>query len=170
MSDLDLNLNELGNWQLVYNRRHMGDERARRIRAPLIEPIQLPTTIASRILCVSATYIQAPPTWKIAGWFYQENRVPLDDSVVFPGVTGTGFTTLDTAKRSIELNQMQLLTFPRYATEQIYRFAPARWIPQITLGVWAYTGPITNQIIENLETIKVDLVRVETKLNQLLQP
>lgn len=168
MSDLVVNLNELGNWRLVYMREHIGDPRARRIRAPMIDPIELPTMIESQILAVSATYIQASPTWNTAGWFYQEQRVPLDDAPMFPGVQGTGFTTLDSAKRQVELNSMQLLQFPRYGTEQIYRFEPARWMPKIRLGVWEYTGPVVNRIIENLETVKVDLVRIETKINGLL--
>lgn len=167
MSELSLNLNELGNWQLIYMREHVGDERAKRIRAPMIDPIQLPITLSGRFLAVSATYIQAKPTWNTAGWFYQEARVPLDDAPMFPGVQGTGFTTVDVAKKSVELNSMQLLGFSRYGTEQIYRFEPARWIPKIRLGVWQYTGSEIDPIIETLDTIKVDLVRIETKINGL---
>jgi hypothetical protein len=164
---LNVNLSDAGSWRLVYYQQHVGVEANRRSRTPMIDPIDLPITIASRVLAVGATYLQAPPTWNLAGFFYQEVAVSLDDAPVFPGLAGVPTTTLDSSKRRIGLNAIELHIFPRLASEHRYRFEPVRWMPRLTLGVWEYIGPETDSTEELLQTLRVDLARIEFKVDRL---
>ena len=165
---LNLNLSNAGNWRLIYYQQHVGDKSKSKIRAPLIEIIEIPITIASRVLAVGASYLEAPPSWNTAGYFYQEvSGVALDDALVFPGVSGSPTAVVDASKRRITLNTIELHIFERLATEHRYRFEAMRWIPKITLGVWEYIGAETDSTEELLETLKVDLTRIEAKVNQL---
>ncbi|PSB20555.1 hypothetical protein C7B65_06520 [Phormidesmis priestleyi ULC007] len=134
----------------------------------MIDIIEIPVTIPGRILAVGASYIAAPPTWHVAGYFYQEvGGVALDDALVFPGVGGSPTAVLDASKRRIVLNTIEMHVFTRFATEHRYRFEAMRWIPRLTLVVWEYIGAETDSTEDLLQTVRVDLARVEFKVNQL---
>ena len=165
---LNLGLSTAGSWRLVYYQQHIGDKEKRRYKAPMIDVIELPISIPGRILAVGASYIGAPPSWYTAGFFYQEvGGVTLDDTLVFPGVSGGSGSVLDAAKKRIVLNTIELHIFDRLATEHSYRFEAMAWIPRIILGVWEYIGTETDSTKELLETLKVDLTRIEAKVNTL---
>jgi hypothetical protein len=153
---------------LIYYQQLIGVESNRRSRTPMIDPVEVPVTIAGRVLAVGATYIQAPPTWNVAGFLYQElDQIALNDSLVFPGIGGGGQTALDTGSRRVLLNNMQLYVFPRLASEHRYRFEAMRWIPRLTLAIWEYIGTESDSDTETLEAIRVDLARLEVKVDSL---
>ncbi len=165
---LNLGLNTAGNWRLIYYQTHQGDPAKRKIRAPMIDVIEIPISIPGRILAVGASYIGAPPSWYTAGFFYQEvGGVSLDDTLVFPGVSGGSGAVLDASKRRIVLNTVELHIFERLATEHSYRFEAMAWIPRIVLGVWEYIGAESDSTEDLLQTVRVDLARVEFKVDNL---
>ena len=162
------NFQQVGNWRLVYYQQLVGDQRNRRSRTPMIDPIEIPVTIESRVLAVGATYLQAPPTWNVAGYIYQElDQIALNDSLVFPDIATGGLTALDTNSRRVLLNNLQLYIFPRLATEHRYRFEAMRWIPRLLLAIWEYTGAENDSESEFFEVLRTDLVRLEAKIDAL---
>jgi hypothetical protein len=165
---LNLSLSQSGNWRLIYYQLHQGDLANRHTKIPMIETIELPISLPGRILAVGASYLAAPPSWYTAGYFYQEvGGISLNDTLIFPGVSGGSPAVLDASKRRITLNTIELHVFDRLASEHSYRFEPMRWIPKITLGVWEYIGIETDSTEDLLETIKVDLTRLEVKVDNL---
>lgn len=165
---LDLALVESNAFRLVYLQKHIGDKEKAKIRAPLIEMIELPVTIESRIVITSAVYIAAKPSWRVAGTLFQEvGGVGINAAITY-GFGPAGTAVVDVSRRTILLNSTELHIFPKLATEHRYRFEPVRWLPEVTLGVWEYTGPETDTTEELLQTVKVDLVRIESKLNALV--
>lgn len=159
---------QFGNWRLVYYQQLTGQQSNSRTRTPLIDPVEVPVTIAGRALAVGATYLQAPATWNVAGWLYQElDQVSLNDSIVFPEISSGGQTAIDTGSRRILLNNLQLCIFPRLATEHRYRFEPVHWMPRLLLAIWEYTGEEFENDIELMEQLRVDLARIETKVDNL---
>ncbi|MGI0494227.1 hypothetical protein ACN4EG_20775 [Alkalinema pantanalense CENA528] len=164
---LIVRLSDAGNWRLMFLQTFQGDINSwRNYRIPAIDIIEIPFTIAGRILTIGATYIEARPTWRTAGTMVQEVAATLDDTLVFPGISG-GSTAIDTARRNIPLNTTALQIFPRYASEHRYRFEPNGWIPRLTLGIWEYIGTEGDEIADQLESIKVDLTRIEVKVDGL---
>ncbi len=165
---LNLGLSTAGNWRLVYYQQHVGDPANRRVRAPMIDIIELPVTIPGRILAVGASYLDASPSWYTAGFFYQEVRgATLDDTLVFPGVTGGSGAVLDACKKRIILNTIELHIFERLASEHSFRFEAMAWIPRIILGVWEYIGEESNSTEDLIQATRIDLARIEFKVNQL---
>ena len=164
---LDLALAEAGAFRLVYAQKLIGDKRNAEIRAPMIDPIELPVTIASRILIVSAASIKARPSWRVAGTLFQQvGGVGIDDSITY-GFGPSGASVVDVGQRRILLNNTELHVFPKFATEHRFRFEAVRWLPEVTLGIWEYIGTEADTTEELLQTVKVDLVRIEAKINQL---
>jgi hypothetical protein len=166
MDRLNLNLSQLGNWQLIYAKQLVGAPPSTVRGVPRIEIQEIPVLIEERILAVSAVYLLAKPTWNTAGWLYQEVDVPLDDGFTFEGVGGPN-TTLDVAKERIDLNGNQLVIFDRVATQHRYRFEAAPWMPKLSLAIWAYIGPETDPTDELVQSLKVDVLRLETKVDAL---
>lgn len=165
---LQVRLSDAGNWRLMFLQQFQGNINDwRNYRIPEIDPIEIPFTIEGRLLAIGATYLEARPSWRFAGVMTQEVPVSLDDTLIFPGVGG-GSTAIDTSSRRIPLNSTNLQVFPRYATEHRYRFEPYGWIPKLTLGIWEYIGPEVDSILEQIESLKVDIARVELKLNGLM--
>ncbi|BAU09700.1 hypothetical protein LEP3755_01730 [Leptolyngbya sp. NIES-3755] len=165
---LDLALVESGSFRLVYLRKHIGNKELAKIRAPMIEMIELPITIASRVLIVSAVHIAAKPSWRVAGTLFQEVAGVGVNAAATYGFGPAGTAVVDVSRRTILLNSTELHIFPKLATEHRYRFEAVRWLPDVTLGVWEYIGPETDTTEELLQTVKVDLVRVENKINILM--
>lgn len=165
---LNLNLSNAGSWRLIYSQLHVGDKDQRKIKAPMIDVIEIPVSIPGRILAVGASYIAAPPSWYTAGFFYQEvGGVSLDNRLLFPGLVGSPIAAVDASKRRITLNTIELHIFERLATEHYYRFEAMAWIPKLTLAVWEYIGTESDSTEDLLQTVRVDLARVEFKVNQL---
>jgi hypothetical protein len=158
----------LGNWRLLYFQRLIGNEAARQVRGiPLIEPIELPISVSSRVLAVSAIYAQAPPTWNLAGYLYQEIQgINLDDSLTW-GEMGGSPAVVDASKRRVQLNATQLFVFPRLASESRFRFEAAYWMPRLNLGIWEYIGAESDSTADLINAARVDLARIEFKVDQL---
>ena len=164
---LQVRLSDAAVWRLMYLQTAQGNINDwRNYRIPAIEPIEIPFTIEGRLLAIGATYIEARPTWRYAGVLTQEVPVSLDDTLIYPGISG-GVTAIDTSNRRIPLNSTILQVFPRYASEHRYRFEPYGWIPRLTLGIWEYIGPESDSILEQIETLKVDISRIEVKIDGL---
>lgn len=166
MDRLNLTLSQLGNWQLIYAKVLVGRTQSNVRGVPLIDIQEVPVLIEERILAVSATYLLAKPTWNTAGWLYQEVDVPLDDGFTFEGIGGPN-TTLDVAKERIGLNGNQLIVFDRVANQHRYRFEAAPWMPQLSLAIWAYTGPESDPTDELIQSLTLDVHRLETKIDAL---
>lgn len=161
----NLALNTAGNWRSIYANTLLKPSSRRSM--PYLDLVELPITLESRILAVSATYLEAKPTWKAAGYFYQEVDVPLNDGFTFPGMGGNS-TTVDGGKRYCGLNFNTLCIFSRLATEHRYRFEPMPWLQKLNLAIWEYTGPETDTTEELIETLKVDVARLESKIDGLI--
>lgn len=160
---LDLALNQSGAFRLVYLQKHIGNKENREYRIPMIPVIELPFTLTSRILATSAVYGKAPASWNVAGYLFQSVAgVNIDDSLTFE--FGSGVTALDTSRRRLLINTTELHVFPRYATEHVYSFEPMRWIPEITLGVWEYIGSDADTTEELIQSVRVDLARIEQRI------
>lgn len=162
---IQFDLVSAGNFNLLYHQTHTGNSAYKGYKIPLIEIIELPFSIAGRLLAIGTTYIEAPPTWKVAGTLFQQvGGLALNDSLVFPGVGGSGTAVVDSAQKRVLLNTLELHLFDRYATEHSYRFEPVYWMPKLTLTVWEYVGTESDSTEDLLNAVRVDLVRIEAKI------
>lgn len=163
---LNLALTTAGNFRLIYYQEHIGNSAYKGYKIPLIDLIELPFTVESRILAVGASFIAAPPTWHTAGYLFQEiGGIALDDSLIFPGVGGGGpLAVLDATQKRITLNTIELHVFPRFASEHRYRFEPVRWLPRVTLGIWEYIGAESDSTETLITSLQSDVTQIKNSL------
>jgi len=138
-----------GPWLLRYNRTLKGQP----LGEP-IAPVQINTFLRAKFLQVRVT-IRFKTHWYRAGW--------LSQTVALNG------KSTDTAKALIALNQTHLIEFPTHNSGYQLRFEAVRWVPELTLMIWEYTGPEQDSTEELLQTLKVDIARLEYRIGNLLE-
>lgn len=154
-------------WRRVYFNSFVGDLNNRKIKAPLIPPFELPLIFEHHILAISASYAQAPPRWRTAGYLSQVySGIDLAESPVTETV-GSPSAGVDAAKVRVGLNVLEMVRFPRLASDFYLWFDPVHWLPKLTLGVWEFQGIEPADVEDSLRLARLDLVRIEFKLDAL---
>lgn len=122
----------------------------RRIRAPLLPPIELPYLTDKHLFLVGAASSKAKPSWVRAGYFYQQiDGIQINDALIYEGLGAVPSTEVDYNRRMIKLNAIELVQFSKIAENYRLRFEPMPWIEQITLGGFNITE-CNNTIFGNL--------------------
>lgn len=166
---LNLNLTGLGAWELTYFQQFQGDLQNKRIRAPLIDAIEIPYLTDKHLFLVAATYAQAPPTWQRAGYIYQQiDGIRINDAVVFEGLGNNSSTAVDAQRQLIRLNTIQFVDFTQITETYRLRFEPLPWMPKLTLGIWEYVGTETDTTEDLLNAMRAKLETIEFKIEQKL--
>lgn len=151
-------------WQRVYYQQHQGNPENKKIKAPLIEPFELPFVFEQHVLAVSTSCSAARPRWRTAGYLIQTySGVSLEDGAISESPSAG----VDATSVRIGLNQLSLVTFPRLSNQFYLWFDPVPWLPTLALGIWEFKGEQHSESLDLLETIKVDIVRVESKIDAL---
>lgn len=165
---LQVDLKAAGAWELTYYQKHTGNLDNRRIRAPILEPIELPYLTDKHLFLVGATSSKAKPSWLRAGYFYQQiDGIQINDTIIFEGLGAVPSTEVDYTRRMIKLNAIELVQFPKISDNFRLRFEALPWIEEITLGIWEYTGTETDSTEELIQTVRAKLETIEFKIDNL---
>lgn len=153
-----VDLNNPDHWDMVYNQTtHAG--RLSSIEYYPIAPFDLPILCTSPLLFVSAENINAKPWWYLGCRLQQRIQTALS-----PGDVVGRFA-------KVPVNRPSLFRFPMYAAQYSLRCEIPPWFEQMKLAIWQYSGPIgdsTEQLIQdNSDLIRIDLIRIETKVDNL---
>lgn len=165
---LNLDLTAVGAWELTYYQRVVGNPQNRRLRAPLIDPIEIPYLTDQRIFVVGASYLAAKASWARAGYLYQQiDGIRIDDTVVFNGLGQIPSAEIDYARFLINLNNIQLVIFQKITESYRLRFEPLPWIPEITLAIWEYRGTESDSTDDLINAVRSKLETIEFKIDNL---
>lgn len=154
-----VNLGSPDNWALVYNQTKEASYYNSTSYYPL-PAFQLPFILHSPYLLVEAANIEAKPWWYLGCRLQQIINVG-----VAPDSAGTGLI-------KIPVNKPRVVKLPTYASDYLVKIEIPPWFNKMKIAIWEYTGEIKDSteelIIERSDVIRVDLVRIENKINQLL--
>lgn len=157
-----LDLANAANWEQFYH----GSRSAEFIDAFHFRPlpeigVDGGTLRDSRIIASFATSANAKPTWKAAGWLFQKIRV---------GVTvGGGLDAVAANRRMVLLKKVQLHFWSPEITSYGLDFFAFRWLQQLDLTLWEYTGPIVDLTQEAIDLTRIDILRTEAKVDALFK-
>jgi hypothetical protein len=117
---------------------------------------EIPILLHEPVIAVATSSSTAPSHWYYAGRLLQRNVIP-----------GLGSNPVDGIELKCALNRTKVGIFPTLTTDYqlAYEFPP--WITNLSLAIWRYTGPIDDSVIELIETLKIDVVRVESIVKRL---
>lgn len=144
-----------GVWEFVYDETFQGVQPTPDTYIP-IPRITIPVLLQERVLVVGTSSESTKPNWRFAGTLTQRLSIP-----------GLGAGLVDSAREALRINGLTLVVFPHLTQDYQLDFDVYPWIRDITVAVWRYTGPEFNSTEELIQTLKVDILRVETKIDQI---
>lgn len=152
-----VDLNSPDNWQLAYNETTVAGRLAGGY-IPLI-PFDLPILFTSPLLLISAENIDAKPWWFL-GCKLQQKVL----TAISPGEAIGRYA-------KVPINRPALFRFPMYSAQYSLRCEVPPWFDRMKISVWEYSGVIGDStetlIQDNSDLIRIDLLRIETKVNEL---
>lgn len=164
---MPINFTGPNKWRRVFANTYRGDPENRKIRAPLIAPIELPLLFTQHLLAIKASYSQARPKWRTSGYLTQVYAgIDLNESSVAEDIMNPIYG-IDAAKQRIGLNTLEMVYFPRLASDFYLWFDPVHWLPQITLVLWEFQGILPQTAVEAGESIRNDLVEISLKIDAI---
>lgn len=160
MSDLIADIQNGSLWEEVYSVSKVADPVSEITFKPIPE-IVVPFPITSRLIIVFADSEGAPLSWHSAGWLSR---------YITTGVTvgGTYSTKLGYSRRCL-LRKFIMIDWDTYGQTPRYSFIPHKWLQQISLRFWQFTGNVTNEELERIDLARISLARIETALTFIAQ-
>lgn len=147
------------NWSLVFDELRQATAVTERDFIP-IPAFELGFLFDSPILAVRTISTTAKAKWKFAGEMSCRLRLG-------SGGATSSLPTVTAAKRSLRLNRAELHRFISYTQYYELLVEPAYWLQDLRLTIWQYKGAIGDTTEELIETIKIDVLRVEGKIDTL---
>lgn len=155
MDSLQFDLTAPGVWEQVYDGNIAAQQPGPGIFLP-IPRITIPLILHERVIVVGTSSVDFRPNWRFSGILSQRLVIP---------ALGTGL--VDGHKQTLRLNALSLIVLPVLTPDYRLDYDVFHWIRDISLSVWRYMGPEQDALAELIETVKVDVIRVENKLDKL---
>lgn len=108
----------------------------------------IPVTISSPLIVFACA---CPPSTVRPTWVFAGSVQAVADFNLFNSAT------LDRTVFSIHsaiINRSRLIPIPRIINEYQLYFRPAKWIEQISIGVYQYTGSFSDELLSELIAIR----------------
>lgn len=153
-----VDLNNPDNWEMAYNETTNAG-RLNALEYFPIQPFDLPILFTSPLLFISVENIDAKPWWYLGCRLQQRISTALS-----PGDVVGRYA-------KVPINRPALFRFPMYAAQYSLRAEIPPWFDRMKIAVWEYVGQVgdsTDALIEeSTDLIRVDLLRIETKVDNL---
>ena len=120
-----------------------------------IPDLVIPITFTGQLLAISATSSTAKSTWKTAGWLWQRVLVNIGTGATVPNA-------LSQRKYKFYLNQLTILTIPKLASEYALSISIPKWIQDLDIKIYEYTGEIIDSNDQKLDLILTNLATLLT--------
>lgn len=161
MSESIVQFSAAENWQEVWDFDFVASDAPYGRYYP-IPPMVVPILLTSPFIALAASSTDAQSNWRLGYWARQ-----------YIAPTGVG-GALEGRTEKAFLNRFSIARFPLLATQYQLRIEIPWWHKTMSIGIWEYTGPISESdeqlITDSSDLIRIDLLRIEAKINQLLQP
>lgn len=155
MSDITRDLGNASFWQLAYDQFFYAQP-APGVNPNAYHPIpdaQVPFLFDRHILTVATSSTKVKPHWYLAARLIQQITA-----------RGTEFIDANASRVNIGLNRTQLVVLPKFSADYKIRFEIPWWHEEMGFAVWEYTGPESDSTEELIQTLKVDIARIEFKI------
>jgi hypothetical protein len=140
-------------WEQIYNETKTAVTPLPGRFSPL-KRIDVPILLHEPAIAVGISSSTSPTHWRYAGELIQRHTI-----------SGVSSGLVDGQKTRCLLNNITLIQMPLLTPDYRLSFDVPPWIQSIDLSVWRYTGPIGDVTNDLIESLKVDIARLEYGLN-----
>ena len=158
----ELDFANAANWQQISYTQRFASQPSYGHFTPI--PEQDVTGLSPLNSPIIATYAEsgtAKATWHTAGWLYQRVRI----GVAIGGLPDANVS----GNRRVPLAAVQIHFWNRSMKNYQLLFKIPKWINQIAITCWEYTGPIGDLQIEAINLARIDILRTEAKVDALFK-
>lgn len=164
MSNLSLDLANSTNWEQIHYSSRSVEFTSSTNYKPLediqVNPLLMSSPIVATFANTSDQY--AKPSWYTAGWMYQ---------LIQTGIQGSTASASEVSTRSLRvpLNRIKLHILGNNYSNYGLVFKSIKWVRQLSLTAWAYTGEYATSLEEKVDLTRIDVLRVEAMVKNLQQ-
>jgi hypothetical protein len=154
MAGLDFDLTAPNVWEQVYDGAKTAVQPTPETYIP-IPRITIPILLHERVIVVGTSSSNVKPNWRFSGTLSQRLVIP-----------SLGIGLVDGHKETIRINALTLLVLPVLTPDYRLDLDVFPWIRDLSISIWRYIGPEVDELVQLIETVKVDILRVENKLDR----
>lgn len=152
-------LNNAQSWALIYQEYRQAQQVTPQGGYIPIPAFEVPTLLSSRILIAkTVSNIPAGKRWRWAG--------NLRINQAFPN-SGVNSQPTEIIAYPLYLNRSKLLVLPETATNYNLILSDAFWLRDLQLSIYEFTGEGNSEVIELIQTVKIDVLRIEAKIDDI---
>lgn len=153
MPTLDLQNSAL--WQQVYQVSVNAEYTSSAIYKPIPE-IVIPIQLTAHLIATFTDSNNAPSHWYSAGFMQKYISIGI--------FAGNQQNTKYGYSRRVPLRQAQITLWENFGESYRLTFRPHKWLDQISFYCWQYTGEIQELSNEQMEALRLDILRIEKTL------
>lgn len=158
MAEPILNLLDPASWNQVYTESRTAVQ-ATPLGAHIpIPAFEIPIVMHSRVFVIKTTCVQTKPRWRFAGNLKPRIAAPIA-GIVSPPV--------EIASLYIQLNRTKLIVLPSFVTDYNLVLETPTWLKDLSITIWEYVGAIEDTTEELIGVTRVDILRVESKIDDI---
>lgn len=159
---VELDLGNAANWEQI----HYSSRQVSFINNYLFNPLsEIDVTggvlLDTSLIATFADSSSARPTWKTAGWLHQKIRIGI--------VIGGGLDAEAQNSSRVMLGRTKVHFFKKNVRNYGLSFVAPKWMQQLSLTVWKYTGAYANPELEAIDLARIDILRTEAKVDALFR-
>lgn len=159
MSQPLLDLQGQGVWAQVFDEQREATKATDTVYLP-IPAFEIGFSFEAHVLAVRCLSQTAKAHWRFAGNLSQRFQIG-------SGGAASPLPTVTASRLGLRLNRAELVRFPALVSAYELLFEPPHWLKDLRLTIWEYNGPESNTTEEMIEAARVDLVRIESKIDSL---
>lgn len=158
MAEPLLDLLNQDNWNQIYDESRTAQPATEAGGYYSIPIFEIPIILQSRVLAVRCLSTTAKYSWRFAGNLKPQVAAP---------IAGINSPPLEVASIYLQLNRTRLIVLQPYATNYNLVLENAPWLKDLRVTIWEYTGAIEDTTEELIGIARIDILRVEAKVDNL---
>ena len=159
MAEPILDLLNQDNWNQAYDESRIAQPATEAGGYYPIAVFEIPIVFQSRVLAVRCLSSTAKSSWRFAGNLKPQVAAP---------IAGINSPPVEIASIYLQLNRTRLVVLHPYATNYNLVLENAPWLKDLRLTIWEYTGAIEDTTEELIGVARIDILRVESKIDNII--
>lgn len=159
MAEPILNLIDPASWNQVYTESRTAVPATPQGAHIPIPAFEIPITMHSRVFVLKAVSTNTKPRWRFAG--------NLKPRVAAP-IAGINSPPVEIASLYVQLNRTKLIVLPAFLTDYNLVLETAPWLKDLSITIWEYVGTIQDTTEELIGIARIDILRVESKIDNII--
>jgi hypothetical protein len=158
MAEPILDLLNPSNWNQVYDEARSAQPATPSGAYYPIPIFEIPVVLNSRVLVVRCISTTAKTTWRFAGNLKPQVAAP---------VAGVISPPVEIASIYLQVNRTRLIVLQPYANNYNLVLENAPWLKDLRVTIWEYIGTVEDTTEELIGVARVDILRVEAKIDDI---